>query len=382
MASSRTPAHRRPSARTGLLVLAAACGVTFTPFPAAAEPAQPTTSQQAADLVAARAHDLEVLTEQFNEARERLAATQASAAQAAGQLAAAQAHLTEARDHVRAVARGAWTGDQLGSLQAILSSESADDLIDRVGLLQTIAQHNNGVLGGAEQATAEADRAKATAEQLAAEAQAQVDRVATQQNDLNAQIAIYQAEYDRLNEEEQRASRAAAERHAAEQAAAAAQQRATAQQGAGAQQPAGAPARNTSRAPVAPPAPAPATALTGGSSAAQTAVGTAMAQIGDPYVWGAAGPNAFDCSGLMQYAYAAAGIGLPHSSSMQSRMGAPVSRADLQPGDLLFFYSPVSHVGMYIGNGQMVHASTSGVPVKTAPIDSMGSFVSARRLAG
>jgi cell wall-associated NlpC family hydrolase len=67
---------------------------------------------------------------------------------------------------------------------------------------------------------------------------------------------------------------------------------------------------------------------------------------------------------------------------MQSTMGVPVSRAALQPGDLLFFYSPVSHVGMYIGNGQMVHASTSGVPVKTASIDSMGSFSGARRIAG
>jgi cell wall-associated NlpC family hydrolase len=117
-------------------------------------------------------------------------------------------------------------------------------------------------------------------------------------------------------------------------------------------------------------------------AAAQAAVSTAMAQIGDPYVWGAAGPDSFDCSGLTQYAYAAAGISLPHSSSMQSTMGVPVSRAELQPGDLIFFYSPVSHVGMYIGDGQMVHASTSGVPVKTASVDSMGSYNSARRIAG
>jgi cell wall-associated NlpC family hydrolase len=67
---------------------------------------------------------------------------------------------------------------------------------------------------------------------------------------------------------------------------------------------------------------------------------------------------------------------------MQSTMGTPVSRAALRPGDLLFFYSPVSHVGIYIGNGQMVHASTSGVPVKTASIDSMGSFSGARRIVG
>ena len=116
------------------------------------------------------------------------------------------------------------------------------------------------------------------------------------------------------------------------------------------------------------------------SGAAQKAVDTALAQVGDPYVWGAAGPDAFDCSGLMQYAYSAAGVSLPHSSSSQSRMGTPVSRDQLQPGDLVFFYSPVSHVGMYIGNGQMVHASTSGQPVKVASLDSMGSYNSARRI--
>ena len=105
-----------------------------------------------------------------------------------------------------------------------------------------------------------------------------------------------------------------------------------------------------------------------------------MAQRGDPYVWAAAGPDAFDCSGLTQYAYAAAGVSLPHSSSMQSQMGTSVSRSELQPGDLVFFYSPVSHVGMYIGNGQMVHASTSGKPVQVASLDSMGSFSGARRV--
>ena len=105
-----------------------------------------------------------------------------------------------------------------------------------------------------------------------------------------------------------------------------------------------------------------------------------MAQLGDPYVWAAAGPNAFDCSGLVQYAFAAAGVSLPHSSRMQSTMGTPVSRSQLQPGDLVFFYSPVSHVGIYTGNGQMVHASTSGEPVKIGSIDSMGSYNSARRI--
>ena len=117
------------------------------------------------------------------------------------------------------------------------------------------------------------------------------------------------------------------------------------------------------------------------TQAAQIAVDTALAQQGKPYVWGGAGPNSYDCSGLMQYAYGAAGIALPHSSSMQSTMGTPVAYGDLQPGDLVFFYTPVSHVGMYIGNGQMVHASTYGQPVKVVSMAYMPGFNSARRLA-
>ena len=109
----------------------------------------------------------------------------------------------------------------------------------------------------------------------------------------------------------------------------------------------------------------------------------ARAQAGDPYVYGANGPNAFDCSGLTAYAYAAAGVSLPHSSRSQAGMGQSVSASALQPGDLLFFYSPTSHVAMYIGNGQMVHASTSSQPVKVASFNAMkGDFTHARRIAG
>jgi cell wall-associated NlpC family hydrolase len=117
------------------------------------------------------------------------------------------------------------------------------------------------------------------------------------------------------------------------------------------------------------------------TQAAQIAVNTALAQQGKPYVWGGAGPSSYDCSGLMLSAYRAAGIALPHSSRMQSTMGTPVAYSDLQPGDLVFFYTPVSHVGMYIGNGQMVHASTSGQPVKVTNLAYMPGFNSARRLA-
>ena len=128
------------------------------------------------------------------------------------------------------------------------------------------------------------------------------------------------------------------------------------------------------------PAAAPAASAPAPTSAAQKAVDTAMAQRGKPYKWGAAGPNAFDCSGLTQFAYKAAGIELPHSSKMQATKGRAVSKADLKPGDLVFSYSPISHVSMYIGNGQMVYAPTAGQVVKVGSVNSM-PFTSARRVA-
>ena len=116
------------------------------------------------------------------------------------------------------------------------------------------------------------------------------------------------------------------------------------------------------------------------TSAAQVVVDTALAQQGDAYVWAGSGPEVFDCSGLTQFAFAAAGISLPHSSRMQSAMGTPVAQADLQPGDMVFFYSPVSHVGIYLGNGQIVHAPTAGDVVKVSDLSRMYGFATARRL--
>jgi cell wall-associated NlpC family hydrolase len=107
------------------------------------------------------------------------------------------------------------------------------------------------------------------------------------------------------------------------------------------------------------------------SGRAAAAVQYALAQVGDSYVYGAAGPSAFDCSGLTMMAWAQAGVGLPHSSSAQFGSGVHVSSGDLQPGDLVFYYSPISHVGIYIGNGLIVHAANPGAGVLVAGVFSM-----------
>jgi cell wall-associated NlpC family hydrolase len=121
------------------------------------------------------------------------------------------------------------------------------------------------------------------------------------------------------------------------------------------------------------------TALSSPAAMRKAAMTTALAKLGKPYRWGAMGPNAFDCSGLVKWSFAQSGRSLPRTSRAMASVGTPVRKADLQPGDLVFFYQPISHVGIYIGNGKIVHASRSGQPVKISDMSRM-RFTTARRV--
>jgi peptidoglycan DL-endopeptidase CwlO len=334
--------------RRAALGLAALVAVGLSAAPASAVPV-PATSHDAAALMAARAHDLEKVTENFDLARDQLAAQQARAETAQARFRAAQAALAVARRQVRGIARTAYT-DNGGSFAALLTSRSATDFVDRVTTLQTIAGRQNAVLTKVAGVSKAAASAEATAQQAVAKAKATFSAVAAQQATLQAQVTRYQADFNRLSAQEKQATLAVG---------------------------AGTPRASRSADRQAPAVVGPVVA---NSQAAQVAVDTAMAQRGKPYVWAANGPGSFDCSGLMQYAYAAAGVGLPHSSLMQSHMGVAVSRGELQPGDLIFYYSPVSHVGMYIGNGLIVNAPTAGDVVKVVGIDAVGSPTAMRRV--
>ena len=111
-----------------------------------------------------------------------------------------------------------------------------------------------------------------------------------------------------------------------------------------------------------------------------TALRAALTQRGKPYVWGAAGPDSYDCSGLVMWAFAQEGISLPHYTGDQWNSGMHVSRADLEPGDLVFFFADISHVGLYIGNGLMVDAPSTGQVVQVQPVF-WDSYVGAVRIA-
>jgi cell wall-associated NlpC family hydrolase len=333
--------YRRRLGRGVVLGAGASLALTLLPGTAAADPEEATSAAQAAQLVARASHDLEVVSEQVNEARETLAQQHAAVAGAEQAATAAEQQLAALDGQIRRVARAAFTAEGTSELDLLMTSESAEDFVSQLATLDLIAGHTTDVLVDVAETAAAAEQARTDAGTAQAQAQRTLDEVTARQAQLEADIADYQAQYDALSAPQQ-------------------QEVLTAHAGAS--------------VPAAAPAPA-------SSGTAQAAVDTALAQVGDPYVWGAGGPNSFDCSGLIQYAYAAAGISLPHSSRMQSQMGTAVSRAQLQPGDLVFYYSPVSHVSMYIGNGQMVHASTSGQPVKVVSVESMGGITAMRRIA-
>jgi cell wall-associated NlpC family hydrolase len=347
---SAGPSLSRPlvAIRRISVVLAALAAVGLSPLPAQADP-DPATAGDAATLMAARAHDLEKVTEAFDTARDQLAAQQAKAQAAQASFQQAQAALVTARQQVRGIARSAYTGDS-SSFAALISSRSATEFVDRVTTLETIAGRQSAVVDQVVSVSKTAAAAEATAQQAVAQATATFNGVRAQQATLQAQITKYQADFDRLSAAEKQVALAGGTDRAS---------------------------RSEDREAVAPAGP-----VVAASQAAQVAVNTALAQRGKPYVWAAAGPGSFDCSGLMQFAYAAAGIDLPHSSAMQARMGRAVSATDLAPGDLVFYYSPISHVGMYIGNGQIVNAPSAGDVVKIVGINSAGRPTAYRRLVG
>ncbi len=328
--------RNRATGRRWTGAVAAAAGLVAVVLAPSSAAAAPSTADEAQRLVTEAGRQLTVLDEQVHQAELTVATEQQAAAEADGAADLAEASLARYEPAIRAIAQSGYTGTTRSRVAAFLGSDSADDLVAQMTMIDLLAEHTDGVLTEVAAAQAEADARRAAADAAAAEAAAALATLQEQQAQVQARVDRYEADFARLSAAEQ--------------------------------------ARVTSTlagpALAAPSAAAAAAAAPG--PAAATAVQTALAQVGDPYVWGSSGPDGFDCSGLTQYAYAAAGISLPHSSRAQSGLGTPVSRADLMPGDLVYFYSPVSHVGIYVGDGKMVHARTHGLPVAVTSVDQAG----------
>ncbi|MFD7856082.1 NlpC/P60 family protein [Streptomyces microflavus] len=365
MAAHRKSAHRKPkqrpftgpAARTAATLALAGAATATSATGAGAAPAEPApTAAQVRAKVDRLYHDAEVATEKYNGAKEKEAAATKAVDTLADEAARRTDRLNTARHTLGSMATAQYrTGALDPAVQLALSSDP-DTYLERAAQLDRAGDRQTSLLTGIRRQLSGIARVKARADR---ETEALAARRAELREHRTA-ITTKLADARKLL-----ATLTADERAAYERAADAAHGGGPAQ----ADRSATHADRSTARASVAAP-----------DSRAGRAVAFAHGAIGKPYVWGATGPNAFDCSGLTQAAWQAAGVSLPRTTYTQINAGQRVSRSELAPGDLVFFYSGISHVGLYIGGGQMIHAPRPGAPVRIAPIDQM-PFAGATRVA-
>ena len=293
---------------------------------------------------------------------------------------AAKAQLAMYQGDVDKLAAAIYMGARTDGLNAILTADSPQGLIDKMAVqkvmsTQMAAQMQNFRRLNEETAKAEAASAKSATDAKTAAEQAAAIRADLQrkQSQLQIQLAAVKSRYVGLTPEQKTALAGPGPLPPAEILAAPAPE---ALPPLDAPAPEAVPAGNIPAGDV---APAPMAALPSmpsepGEGEGVVAVQAALTRLGDPYVWGGSGPGAFDCSGLVMWAFGQAGVALPHSSQALAAGGQAVSLDDMQPGDVVNYYSDASHSAIYIGDGMMVHASTFGVPVAVSPVNNAPIF--------
>jgi cell wall-associated NlpC family hydrolase len=284
----------------------------------------------------------------------------------------AKAQLATFQASVDRVAAAQYMGGRTDGLDAMLTADSPQRLIDQLAVQRVMATEMSAQMQNFKSTSDLANRAEVESAKSAADAKTAAEQAAavradlqSKQSKLQVQMAIVKSQYTALTP--------------AQREALAAVPPAPPVPAPDAPPPADGPevlaAAPGGIAPgdLAPPeaalTPPEGAVIPGGTGEGMMAVQAALTRIGSPYSWGASGPSAFDCSGLVMWAFGQAGVNLPHSSQALAQGGQPVSRDQMQPGDLITYYSDASHVGIYIGDGMMVHASTYGTPVRVAPMD-------------
>jgi peptidoglycan DL-endopeptidase CwlO len=285
---------------------------------------------------------LEVIVEQYDAARVQLQQLQQKLAGAKQQMEQAQAAAQAARAELGQRAAEAYTG--MGSqLDTLLGAQDFSQFSDRLEFMGALAQNDADLATTADTARQRAEWAAQQYNAAVADQQTQLDAVNTKRGQISGLLDQAKSLYEQTSKDYQ--SYLAAVK--AQQAAAAAQ---SSQDSSGTIGSSGGTSGGGSYNPPPP-----------NVSGAQRAIDAAKQVIGTQYVFGSASPGVgFDCSGLTMWAWAQAGVSLPHSSAMQYAVLPHVDPSQMQPGDLLFFYSPISHVALYIGGGMMIHARHPG----------------------
>ncbi|WP_396884552.1 peptidoglycan hydrolase RipC [Mycobacterium sp. SMC-8] len=268
---------------------------------------------------------------------------------------AARADLGEYQAAVNQVAAAAYMGGSTSTISAALTAESPQRLLDELSSSRVMATHMSNRISAFRAASTRADEAALAAQSSALAARTAAEQASavradlqSKQSRLRTQIAEVEALYRALTPDQRAALADPGPMPPAPPVP-----------------PAANPAIMAMPEAIPPVGPGPSSSPEGTG-----VVQAALTRVGAPYSWGATGPDAFDCSGLIKWAFLQNGKSLPRSSQALAAGGQPVATTEVQPGDIVTFYSDASHAGIYIGDGNMVHASTYGTPVKVAPISS------------
>ncbi|SEO18060.1 C40 family peptidase [Actinacidiphila rubida] len=345
MASHRKPRTRilasaAPRAAVGVTA-AALASVTLMSETANAAPAKPSITEVKKQIDSLN-QQAEVATQQYDQAKEKTSAERAKANQLLEQVAQKTQQMNETRRVLGQFATAQYRDGGLDQTTQLLLSDDPEQFLQQTHMMDRLSTTQEDALQTfkvqEEQANIQRAQATSSLDQLTS-AQS---KLATEKKNLQTKLAAAQKLLNSLT--------------AAQKQKLAALQPSTS-------------AATTSYTYSGP-----------ASGRAAAAIQFALSQRGKPYVSGGTGPSSYDCSGLTQAAYRAAGVSIGRTTWDQVKDGVAVSQADLQPGDLVFFYSGISHVGIYLGNGQIVHAPHTGATVEIAPMSWM-PFAAARRVA-
>jgi cell wall-associated NlpC family hydrolase len=302
----------------------------FAPATAAhADPSVSTITKQ----IDEQAASLEKIVEQYNKVNEELKANQAQVDKINADLKPLTEKLTSTSQNIDDIAASAYKGAPLAQLSSVFEAGDPSTMVDRLVTLDQITKYQNGQIQTFSATKAKADVDMANLDKLVADETAQQKSLDVSKNNITSEISRLDALKNKVYSDQQRAAAAAA-------------------------------AKNVAPPPYV-------------AGKAGIAVKFAYAQLGKPYQWAADGPGSYDCSGLTEAAWRAAGVSLPHNAAMQYNALRHISRSTLQPGDLVF-YSSLNHVAIYVGNNQIIHAPTFGDVVKVSSVDMMKPYGYAR----
>lgn len=364
---------------TGAFPLVIACAATLmlalVAVPALASPdigdKQTQVDQLKSEIGSINA-SAEQAIEGYNQANSELESTRQQMAQTQKSLSEANTHLSEARARLSKRLQSIYRGGQLNFIDVVLNTSSFSEFMTRFDMLGRIGDQDRTNIDDVIKYKSEMEMAE-TDLQATGKLQAELlTAVAAEKSAVETQLAARQTV---LSSAEGEVAQLLAQQLQQEQTAAAGLPGSSA----GAEAPGQPePEPDSGPGPAAdPPAedyPSPPPPVSG------DAASIAMQYLGVPYVWGGASPSGFDCSGLVMYVYAQIGVYLPHSAAAQYYSGTPISYSELAPGDLVFFGSPISHVGIYIGGGSMIHAPFEGAVVSITGVGGGGSYSGACRL--